>query len=74
MKFKKCWRNNYSTRKKRWNIKKIEKGIVKLEHYKISKLLNDSTVTKFVAKKWVKVNDLSSPGQCSVKKNSKLQY
>ena len=39
-----------------------------MEHYKISKLLNDSTVSKFVTKKWVEVNDLSS-GQYSVNKN-----
>ena len=29
-----------------------------MEHHKISKLLNDSTVSKFVTRKWVKVNDL----------------
>ena len=29
-----------------------------MENYKISKLLNDSTVSKFVAKKWIEVNDL----------------
>ena len=36
----------------------------------MSKLLNSSTVSKFVTKKkkkWIKVNDLSS-GQCSVSK------
>ena len=38
-----------------------------MEHYKISKLSNDSTVSKFVTRKWIKVNDLSS-GQYSVKK------
>ena len=31
-----------------------------MEHYKISKLLNDSTLSKFVKKEWVEVNDLSS--------------
>ena len=31
-----------------------------MEHYKISNLLTDSTVSKFVTKKWVEVNDLSS--------------
>ena len=31
-----------------------------MEHYKMSKLLTDSTVPKFVTKKWTKVNDLSS--------------
>ena len=31
-----------------------------MKHFKISKLLNDSTVSKFVTKIWVEVNDLSS--------------
>ena len=31
-----------------------------MEHYKISKLLKDSSVSKFVAKKRVEVNDLPS--------------
>ena len=35
---------------KRRNIKQIEKSIIKMEHYKISKVLNDSTVSKFVTK------------------------
>ena len=39
-----------------------------MEHYKISELLNDSTVSEFVTKKWVKVND-SSSGQYSINKN-----
>ena len=52
--------------KKRWNIKQIEKSIIKMEHYKISKLLNYSSLSKFVTRKWVKVNDLLS-GQYSVK-------
>ena len=40
-----------------------------MEHHKISKLLNDSIVSKFVRKKkWVEVNDLSS-GKYSVNKN-----
>ena len=38
-----------------------------MEHYNISKLLKNSTVSKLVTKKWVKVNDLPS-GQYSVKK------
>ena len=41
---------------------------MKMEHYKISKLLNDSTVSKFVTRKQVEVND-SSSGQCCVNKN-----
>ena len=40
--------------KKRWNIKQIEKSIIKMERYKISKLLNDSTVSKFVTKNGLK--------------------
>ena len=39
-----------------------------MEHYKISKLSNDSTVSKFLTKKWVEVNDLSN-GQCYMNKN-----
>ena len=30
-----------------------------MRHYKISKLLNDSTVLKFVTREWTEVNDLS---------------
>ena len=32
------------------DIKQIEKSIIKLEHYKISKLFSDSFVSKFVTK------------------------
>ena len=39
---------------------------------KISKLLNDSTVSKFVTIKWIEVNDLSS-GQYSVNKNIRFK-
>ena len=45
-------------------------SIIKMEHYKIWKLLNNSTVSKFVAKKWVEVNYVSS-GQYSVNKNTR---
>ena len=31
----------------------------KMEHYKISKLFNDSTSSKSVTRKWIEVNDLS---------------
>ena len=37
--------------KKRRNIKRIKKSIIKMEHCKISKLLNDSSISKFVKKK-----------------------
>ena len=43
-----------------------------MEHYKISKLLNDSTVSKFLTKKWIEVNDLSSC-QYSVNKNMRFK-
>ena len=39
-----------------------------MEHYKISTLSNKSTISKFVTKKWIKINNLSS-GKYSVKKN-----
>ena len=39
-----------------------------MEHYKMSELLNDSTVSKFVTRKLVEVNDISS-GQDYVNKN-----
>ena len=35
---------------KRRNIKRIKTSIIKMEHYQIPKLLNDSTVLKFVTK------------------------
>ena len=38
-----------------------------MEHYKISKLLNDSTVFKLAITKWIEVNNLSS-AQYSVNK------
>ena len=37
-----------SPEKNRLNIKQIKKNIIKLEHYKICKLLNDSTVSNFL--------------------------
>ena len=41
---------------------------MKMEHYKIFKLLNDSTISKFETKKEIEVNDLSG-GQYSANKN-----
>ena len=43
-----------------------------MDHYQISHLLNHSTVSKFVTKKWVKVNDLSS-GRCSINKSIRFK-
>ena len=39
-----------------------------MERYKISKLLNDSTLSRFLTKKSIEINDLSSD-QYSVSKN-----
>ena len=50
---------NYSARKRR-NIERIKISNIKIKHQKISKLLNDSTVSKFVIKNQIEVNDLSS--------------
>ena len=41
-------------------MKRIKTSIIKMEHHKIFMLLNDSTISKFVTKKWMTVNDLSS--------------
>ena len=43
-----------------------------MEHYKISKLLNDSPVSKFLTKKLTEVNDLSSD-QYSFNKNVRFK-
>ena len=43
-----------------------------MEFYEISKLLNDSTLSKFVTKKQIEVNDLSS-GQYFVNKNIRFK-
>ena len=40
-----------------------------MEHHKLSKLLNNSTVLKFVTKKRIETNDLST-GQYSANKNT----
>ena len=37
-------------KRERKNIKRIKASIIKMEHYKISKLLNNSSVSKFVTK------------------------
>ena len=43
-----------------------------MEHDKMSKLLNDSNVSKFVTRKWTEVNDLSGD-QYSVNKNIRFK-
>ena len=44
----------------------------KIGHCKISKLLNDPTVPKFVTRKWIEVNDLSD-GQYYLNKNIRFK-
>ena len=46
--------NNYSTIKKKINIKRIKSSIIKIQHCKTSKLLNDSAVSKIVIKNGLK--------------------
>ena len=43
-----------------------------MEHHKISKLLNDSSVSKFVTRTWIKVNGLSG-SQYYVNKNVRFK-
>ena len=43
-----------------------------MEHQQISRLSNDSTITKFVTRKWIEVNDLSGV-QYSANKNRSLK-
>ena len=43
-----------------------------MEHYKITKLLNNSSVSKFVTKNWIEVNYLSG-SQYSVNKNIRFK-
>ena len=43
-----------------------------MEHRKIFKLLNSSTVSKFVTRKWIEVNDLSND-QYSVNKSIRFK-
>ena len=43
-----------------------------MEDHKIPKSLNDLTVSKFVARKWIEVNDLSG-GQYSVNNNIRFK-
>ena len=53
-------------------ILKIGKSIIKIEHYKISKLLNISSVSKFLTRKWIEKKGLPS-GQYSVNKNIRFK-
>ena len=61
MRSKNLFKKDYSTSKKRSNIKKNEKSVIK--QFNCIKICN---------KKWVEVNDLSS-GQYSVNKNIRFK-
>ena len=43
-----------------------------MKHHEIPRLLNDSTLSIFVTRKWIEVNDLSG-SQYSVNKNKKFK-
>ena len=43
-----------------------------MEHHKISKLLNNSTVSKFVTRKWIEINYFSDD-QYSANKNLRFK-
>ena len=45
--------------KKENKYKQNETSIIKMEKYKMYKLLNNSTVSKFVTKKWIQVSYIS---------------
>ena len=47
-------------------------SIIKMEQHKISKLWSDSTVSKYVTRKWIVVNDLPS-GLYSVNNNIRFK-
>ena len=51
---------SYSTREKARYTIWFKTSILKKEHHKISNLLNDSTVSEIVTRKWIDVNDLSN--------------
>ena len=57
---------------RRKNTKQIKKSVIKMEHHKISKILNDSTVSKFATRKWIEVKYLSG-SQYFVNKNINLK-
>ena len=50
----------FFTTKERRHNEWFKTIIIKVEHYRISKLLSDSSVSKFVRKKWIELNDLPS--------------
>ena len=54
------------------STKRIKTSIIKMEHHKMPKISNDSTVSKLVTRKWINVNGLSG-SKYSVSKNIKFK-
>ena len=50
MKIQEMLKKSLFQHKKQKKIKRIKTHVIKMENYKISKLLNDSTISKFVTK------------------------
>ena len=57
---------------KRETIPNELRRVLKMEHCKTSKLLNDSIKLKFVTRKWIEVNDLSV-GKYFINKNKRFK-
>ena len=51
---------------------RMKTSIIKMEQHKISKLWSDSTVSKYVTRKWIVANDLPS-GLCFVNNNIRFK-
>ena len=62
---------NISPGKREKIFDELRQVLWKMEQYKISKFINNSSVLKFVSGKWIEVNDLSR-SQYSVNKNIKF--
>ena len=54
-------------------LNKLRQVLLSIEHHKIFKFLNDSAVSRFVARKWVEVNDLLN-GQYFINKSIRFKY
>ena len=68
MKIQEVLKKQLSTKEKARNIKQIKSSIIKWNTRKYRNYSNESTVSKFVTRKWIELNGLSG-GQYSAKKN-----
>ena len=70
------WRGNAPSweqvYEKRWYIKRIKTSVIKMEQYKRSKLLSDSSVSTCLTKNWIEVN-YPSGDQYSYDKNIRFK-